>query len=98
MATTCGANRHPFCTTCTGWLGVEASSGAPAEMYTTTFSSALPGPTTRSSLFGGVAYIFAQPGSDDMSIVLAITVTPSTVTLPPMLPAPCPAEPIVTQS
>src|SRR6266566_3166601 len=67
-------------------------------MYTTTFSSALPGPTTRSSLFGGVEYIFAQPGSDDMLIVLAITVTPSTVTLPPMLPAPCPAEPIVTQS
>src|SRR5712691_6272132 len=98
MATTCGANRHPFCTTCTGWLGVEDSSGAPAEMYTTTFSSALPGPTTRSSLLGGVEYIFAQPGSDDMLIVFAITVTPSTVTLPPTFPAPCAVETIVKQS
>src|SRR5712664_202243 len=95
--TMCGANRHPFCTNCTGWLGVEDSSGAPAEMYTTTFSSAFPCPTTRSSLFGGVEYIFAQPGSAAMLIVLAITVTPSTVTLPPM-PAACAVESIVKKS
>src|SRR4030081_2654252 len=96
--TMCGANRHPFCTNCTGWLGVEDSSGAPAEMYTTTFSSALPCPTTRSSLFGGVEYIFAQPGSDAMFIVLAMTVTPSTVTLPPTVPPPCAPEAIFKQS
>src|SRR6266446_1826531 len=84
-------------TNCTGWLGVEDSSGAPAEMYTTTFSSTFPCPTTRSSLFGGVEYIFAQPGSDAMLIVFVITVTPSTVTLPPM-PAACAVETIVKQS
>src|SRR6266849_4803396 len=76
MATTCGANRHPFCTTCTGWLGVEDSSGAPAEMYTTTFSSALPGPTTRSSLFGGVEYIFARPGAPKRIYVVFSCVSP----------------------
>src|SRR5882762_5392827 len=96
--TMCGANRHPFCTNCTGWLGVEDSSGAPAEMYTTTFSSTFPCPTTRSSLFGGVEYIFAQPGSDAMLIVLAMTVTPSTVTLPPTVPPPCAPEAIFRQS
>jgi hypothetical protein len=58
-------------------------------MYTTTFSSVPPGPTTTSSLVGGVEYIFAQFGSEDMLIVLGVEAMPSTVTLPPTIPPPC---------
>src|ERR1700676_1011571 len=46
IAMTCGANRQPFCTTVTGWLGDEDSSGAPAEMNPTTLSHAPPAPQT----------------------------------------------------
>jgi hypothetical protein len=46
-----------------------------------------------------VEYIFAQPGSDAMLIVLLlIAVTPSTVTLPPRVPPPCAPKVFAKQS
>jgi len=58
----------------------------------------IPLPDYQILAFRGVEYIFAQPGSDAMLIVFVITVTPSTVTLPPTVPAACAVETIVKQS
>src|SRR5215472_18370235 len=66
-ASTCGMYRQPFCVN-TAAVDGAASSGAPAEMYTTTSSRLFPGPVTTVSATGGVVYIFAQDASFDMSI------------------------------
>src|SRR6202051_1258693 len=71
------------------------SSGAPAEMYTTTFSNALPGPVTTFSALTGLAYCFAQLGSMDISMVRTFAGVPSKLTRPLMEPFPGLADEIV---
>src|SRR5579864_8354765 len=63
-----------------------ASSGAPADTYTTTFSSALSGPVMTFSAVTGLAYCFAQLGSMDMSMARGFVGVPSKVTLPVTVP------------
>src|ERR1700739_4021126 len=91
----CGAWRQPFCTSTAGCCGGGASSCAPAEIYTTTFSSAFPGPVTTFSNDTGFEYCFAQLGSWDMSIVLGFAGVPSNLTWPLAVPFPGRADVIV---
>jgi len=59
---------------------VAASSGAPADTKTTTFSSEFSGPVTTVSAVTGFEYCLAQVGSWDMSMVRGFTGVPSKVT------------------
>src|SRR4029077_4852725 len=86
MGTTCGMYWQPFCVMLTASAGGLASSGAPADTYTTTLSSAFPGPVTTVSVVMGVACCDAQLGSFDISIGFCFAGVPSYVTLPLTLP------------
>src|SRR5258708_18640055 len=87
IASTCGRYWQPFCSKVTACVGTWPSSGAPAEMYTTTFANALFAPATTVSVVIGVACCLAHDGSFDMSMGFGLAGVPVKFTLPLTVPA-----------